>query len=148
MEQWKLGRLIQTFSGSDDHMRVAIVSSATRACKRPIHKLCPLLFQQQFGWELFCLYPLKVGDVLVCSNRQKWPELWCDGDWHLHHNNVPAHTSLKKTQILAHDNMFVIPHHLPNSPDLAPCNFALFSKLKMQLKERWCASVLDIQRES
>ena len=27
------------------------------------------------------------------SVRRKRPEKWQDGDWILHHNNVPAHTS-------------------------------------------------------
>jgi hypothetical protein len=36
----------------------------------------------------------------------------------------------------------------PYSPDLAPCDFALFPKLKMKLKERRFETVSDIQRES
>jgi hypothetical protein len=47
----------------------------------------------------------------------------------------PAHTSLKTTEFLTNDNMVIVPH-LPYSPDLAPCDFALFSKLKMKLKGR------------
>jgi hypothetical protein len=36
------------------------------------------------------------------------------------------------------------PHYLP---DLAPCDFTLFPKLKMKLKGRF-ETVVDIQRES
>lgn len=43
--QWKLGRIIQTFPGSDSHVRVAIVKTATGEFKRPIQKLCLLPFE-------------------------------------------------------------------------------------------------------
>ena len=40
--QWKLGRVIQTFCGTDDHVRVVVIKTSTGELKRPIHKLCPL----------------------------------------------------------------------------------------------------------
>jgi hypothetical protein len=43
--------------------------------------------------------------------------------------------------------MVIVPHP-PYSPDLAPCDFALFPKLKMKLKGRRFETVSDIQRES
>jgi hypothetical protein len=43
--------------------------------------------------------------------------------------------------------MVIIPHP-PYSPDLAPCDFALFPKLKKKLKGRRYETVSDIQRES
>jgi hypothetical protein len=42
--------------------------------------------------------------------------------------------------------MVIIPH-LPHSQDLAPCDFALFPKLKMKLNRRF-ETLSDIQRES
>jgi hypothetical protein len=42
----------------------------------------------------------------------------------------------------------VIVHHPPYSPNLAPCNFALFPELKMKLKGQHFETVSDIQRES
>jgi hypothetical protein len=42
--------------------------------------------------------------------------------------------------------MVIVPHP-PYSPDLAPCDFALFPKLKMKLKGRCFETVSDIQRE-
>jgi hypothetical protein len=42
--------------------------------------------------------------------------------------------------------MVIVTHH-PYSPDLAPCDFALFPKLKTQLKGRF-ETVSDIQTES
>jgi hypothetical protein len=43
--------------------------------------------------------------------------------------------------------MVIVPHP-PYSPDLAPCDFALFPKLKMKLKGRRFETVSDIHRES
>jgi hypothetical protein len=42
--------------------------------------------------------------------------------------------------------MVIVPHP-PYFPDLAPCDFALFPKLKMKLKGRF-KTVSDSQRES
>jgi hypothetical protein len=42
----------------------------------------------------------------------------------------------------------VIVSHPPYSPDLAPCDFALFPKLKMKLKGWRFETVSGIQRES
>jgi transposase len=53
----------------------------------------------------------------------------------LHHDNVPAHSTALMQAFLAK-------HHItqvcqpPYSPDLAPCNFWLFAKLKSLLKGR------------
>jgi hypothetical protein len=43
--------------------------------------------------------------------------------------------------------MVIVPHR-PYSLDLAPCDFALFPKLKIKLKGRRFETVSDIQRES
>jgi hypothetical protein len=43
--------------------------------------------------------------------------------------------------------MVIVPHP-PYSPDLAPCDFALFHKVRMELKRRRFGTVSDIQRES
>jgi hypothetical protein len=69
-------------------------------------------------------------------------------NWLLHHNNMPAHISLKTTVFVTNNNMVIVPH--PRySLDLAPCcDFALFPKLKMKLKVRRFETVSDIQRES
>jgi hypothetical protein len=42
--------------------------------------------------------------------------------------------------------MVIVPHP-PYSPDLAPCDFALFLKLKMKLKGQHFETVSDIKRE-
>jgi hypothetical protein len=43
--------------------------------------------------------------------------------------------------------MVIVPHP-PYLPDLAPCNFALFFKLEIELKVRHFETVADNQRES
>jgi hypothetical protein len=45
------------------------------------------------------------------------------------------------------NNIVIVPHP-PYSPDLAPCDFTLFPKLKMKLKGQHFETVSDIQRES
>ena len=54
-------------------------------------------------------------------------------DWVLHHDNAPAHTALSFREFLVKKNIPILPHP-PYSPDLAPCNFFVFSKLKLKLK--------------
>jgi hypothetical protein len=76
----------------------------------------------------------------------KRTELWRNPNWLLHHDNAPAHMSLKTTEFVTNNNMVIIPHP-PYSPNLAPCDFALFPKLKMKLKARHFETVPDIQRE-
>jgi hypothetical protein len=65
----------------------------------------------------------------------------------LHHNNAPYHTSVLTQQFLAKYKMAVIPHP-PQSPDLAPCEFFLFSKIKLKLKGRRFDTIQEIQAES
>jgi hypothetical protein len=43
--------------------------------------------------------------------------------------------------------MAVIPHS-PQSPDLAPCDFFLFPKMKLKLKGRRFDTIEEIQAES
>jgi transposase len=79
----------------------------------------------------------------MCGKKR--PELWRNHNSLLHHENAPAHTSLKK--FVTNNNMVIVPRP-PYSPDLAPCDFALFPKFKMKLKGRRFVTVSDIQRES
>ena len=53
--------------------------------------------------------------------------------WLLHHDNAPAHNTLSIQQFLAENNITML-EQLPYSPDLAPCDFFLFPKLKGVIK--------------
>jgi hypothetical protein len=54
--------------------------------------------------------------------------------------------SLKTTEFVTNSNMVIVPQP-PYSADFAPCDFALFPKLKMKLKGRHFETVSYIQRE-
>ena len=79
--------------------------------------------------------------------RRHRPELWREQTWLLHHDNAPAHTALLTQQFLAANKIPVIPHP-PYSPDLAPCDFFLFPKMKWKLKGRRFDTIEDIQAET
>ncbi|UYV66476.1 hypothetical protein LAZ67_4001822 [Cordylochernes scorpioides] len=61
--------------------------------------------------------------------RQKRPVQWRSKSWILHHDNAPAHKALKISKFLQDHSTTVFPQP-PYSPDLAPCDFFLFGKLK------------------
>jgi len=48
-------------------------------------------------------------------------------------NNAPVHNALSVRKFLA-ENRTPVLRHIPYSLDFAPCNFCLFSKLKIALK--------------
>ena len=59
--------------------------------------------------------------------------LWAAKTWQFHHDNAPAHSSHLIQGFLAKHNIPLI-CQVPYSPDMAPCHFWLFPKLKMPLK--------------
>jgi len=79
--------------------------------------------------------------------RRKRPELWRVGNWLLHADNVPSHRALATREFLANNSIITLPYP-PYSPDLAPCYFFLFPKMKLQLNGRRFDRVEEIQRES
>ena len=78
---------------------------------------------------------------------RKRPELWRAGNWLLHDDNAPSHRALTMREFLAHNSIISLPHP-PYSPDLAPCDFFLFPKMKVQLKGHRFNKVEEIQCES
>jgi len=66
-------------------------------------------------------------------------------DWVQHYDNAPAHTALSIREFLVKKNIPVLPH--PSySPDLAPCNFHHFPKLKSKLKGHHLGALENIQK--
>jgi histone-lysine N-methyltransferase SETMAR len=63
---------------------------------------------------------------------RKHPELWHRKNWLLLHNNTPAHCSVLVQKELAKQQVTILPHR-PYSPDLAPCDFFSFPRLKEKL---------------
>jgi len=67
--------------------------------------------------------------------RRKRPELWANGDWHLHHDNAPTNLTAPLQAFLAKHRITQVCQP-PYNPGLAPCNFWLFPQLKLTLKGR------------
>ena len=86
-------------------------------------------------------------EVLRCLHEsvyRKRLEKWWDGNWIPHHNNAPAHTSHLVQQFLAKHSTARL-HQPPYSPDLAPCDFFLFPRLKKVLKGHRFEATEDIK---
>jgi transposase len=79
--------------------------------------------------------------------RRKRPEKWREGDWTLHHDNAPAHTSHLVQRFLAKHGTAQL-QQPPYSPDLAQCDFFLFARLKKVQNGRRFESTEDIKRNS
>ena len=65
--------------------------------------------------------------------RRKRPALFKSDQWHFHQDNAPVHDSILVTDYLIKMGIKTVPHR-PYSPDLAPCDFWLFPKLKEKLR--------------
>ena len=64
---------------------------------------------------------------------RKRPALFKSGQWHFHQDNTPVHNSILVTDYLTKMGSKTVPQS-PYSPDLAPCDFCLFPKLKENLR--------------
>ena len=61
--------------------------------------------------------------------RRNWTALFESGQWHFHQDNAPVHNSILVTDYLTKMGINTVPQ--PRySPDLAPCDFWLFPKLR------------------
>ena len=57
------------------------------------------------------------------------PALLKSSQWHFHHDNAPVHNSIIVTDYLTKMGIKTLPQP-PYSPDIAPCDFCLFPKLR------------------
>jgi transposase len=91
---------------------------------------------------------LLLGNIARLSEavRRRRPELWPDA-WILHHDNAFAHDVLAVWEFLAEKSIMKLDHP-PYSPDLAPCDFWLFPKLKTALKGHRFSDIADIQEHA
>ena len=60
----------------------------------------------------------------------KGPALFKSGQWHFQQDNTPDHNSILVTDYLSKMGIKTVPHP-PYCPELGPCNFWLFSKLRV-----------------
>ena len=79
------------------------------------------------------------------SVRRKRPEKWRDGDWILHHDNAPAHTSHLVQQFLAKHGTGSSRHTHETSHRVT---FFLFTRLKKVLRGHRFEPTEDIKRNS
>jgi hypothetical protein len=73
---------------------------------------------------------------------RKRPEIW-PNDWILHHDNAPDHKALSVKKFLVQKSITEM-EQSPCSPDFAPADFWLFSKIKSALKGRRFQDTEDI----
>ena len=76
--------------------------------------------------------------------RRKRPELFESGQWHFHQDNAPVHNSILVTDYLTQMGIRTVPHP-PYSPDLAPCDFWLFPKLKENHRGNRYSTIEDMK---
>ncbi|KAG5313910.1 MOS1T transposase, partial [Pseudoatta argentina] len=67
--------------------------------------------------------------------------------WILHQDNAPPHNALSVKRYLAARSTPVL-EYAPYSPDLAPCDFFLFPKIKSALKGIRFESMEEVKRKS
>ena len=89
-------------------------------------------------------YYVEVLKRLRDAMRRKRPCFWSSGDWLLHHNNALAHSLNIMQQFLAKDKVVQL-RQPPYNPDIAPCDFWMFQKLKMALKGKRFEDIETIQ---
>jgi len=90
---------------------------------------------------------LEVLKRLCDAVRRKLPKLWWSGEWLLHHDNFPAHTALSVRQFLMKNGMTTALH--PSYfPDLAPCDFFLFPRMKRDLKGKRFQNVEEVREKT
>ena len=91
--------------------------------------------------------------VLIANSYRRFTPLsqviyvWREQTWLLHHDNAPAHNAVPTQQFLSANKIPVI-QHPPYTPDLAPCDFFLFPKMKFKLKGRRFDTIEDIKAET
>ena len=91
--------------------------------------------------QYFCQHVLiRLHDLVRRSKRA----LWSDKSWLLHNDNAPAHNAVSVRQLLVKKQIAAL-NHPPYSPYLAPCDFWLFSRLKIVIKETRLLSSKEIK---
>jgi len=77
--------------------------------------------------------------------RRVRPECSAPGSWSLLHDNAPVYRAVAVQEFLARKQVSVL-NNPPYSPDISPCDYFLFPKLKLQLKGRLFEDIQDIKR--
>ena len=81
----------------------------------------------------------------VLKNRAETARTRSGSRMLLHHDNCSSHTSTTTVSFLEDNRIQLLPHPA-YSPDLAPCDFWLFPKLKKAISERPFSRIQDLAR--
>ena len=92
-------------------------------------------------------YYLSVMKRLRDAVRRKRPEMWANNSWILHDDNAPSHRARIVLDYLTKHQVNTIVQ-APYSPDMAPCDFFLFPKLKLPLRGRRFQSIEEIKENA
>ena len=76
--------------------------------------------------------------------RRSRREMWNDKSWLFHNDNAPARKAISVRQLLVKKQITALDHP-PYSPDLTPCDFWLFSRLKAVIKGTHFSFVEEIK---
>jgi hypothetical protein len=89
----------------------------------------------------------RVGSSRSSANTILTEELWDARNWQLHHDNAPPHSSHMVQGFLAKNGIPQV-RQAHYSPDMAPCDFWLFLRLKAPLKDSCFDSREDIMQNA
>ena len=89
-------------------------------------------------------YYVEVLKRLRDAVRGKRPRFWSSGDWLLHHDNAPAHSSNLVQQFLVKHKIVQL-RQPPYIPDIAPRDFWMFPKLKIPFEGKQFDDIETIQ---
>ena len=92
-------------------------------------------------------YYLDLMQRLLARIRRFRSQYKAEGSWLLLHHNAPAHKFIAVRNFLTSKWVQVL-HQPAYSPDLSPCDYFLFPKLKMQLKGLRFDAISEIQKVS
>ncbi|KAL2740930.1 hypothetical protein V1478_001071 [Vespula squamosa] len=88
-------------------------------------------------------YYRQVLERLYTAVRLKRPQLWNLGNWIIHHD-VPTHNSNLIREFLAKHGIIEL-QQPPYSPDISPCDYWLFPRLKRALKGNQFNNLTDLK---
>lgn len=157
VESWVYGYDAETKAQSSEWRRPEEGRpKKTRQVKSPMTLLLTVFFDHRgvvypeflpYGQTVNKEYYLEVLRRLRELIRRKRPQLWKDQSWILHHENAPPHTALIVRDTLAKGGTTVLSQP-PYSPDLAPCDFFLFPRMKSAMKGNRYATIEELKSTS
>ncbi len=133
--------------------------SATRPHKPRLDRYCPKVMMVAFfdangliHWEFVPHGAGVTGELYIeilkrfhVAMARKRPQLWKDQNFVLQQDGAPVHRCDATTRFMTRNNMITLPH--PGySPDLAPCDYWFFARIKKHTKGHCFDSVDELCR--